>query len=644
MTNRINYLPEEILNIIGTSRAESLLDESFLVNFEKNCMEELPLRIGVIGKMKAGKSTLLNALIFKDNVLGMSIVPMTAVLTEISYNEEPGSVVKVEFFNEEDIENLKKSSDNSTEEGERSREHLEAIYAIEGYKSKLGLTQDISTTELNEYTSTEGTLSALVKRVSIKYHSEALKGITIVDTPGFNDPIQSRVEATKMAIKNCQVLLFVHSTTSHYDSSEVAILKSQVELAGTAQLIDVANRVDELPLEEWIEFKQNIERAKANLISSGTLEGHALSLLKNSHTEYVSSLMALLGSRFANNAEITQEEKRLACILCQEFDISQEDFIEYSNISGIVRLINSIAQNKELLMQSSMPNELRGELINTKNALNDKVEGLIRSRVVLSSGVERIEEELEKVERLIPRIRCILSGQSLCASLLDLVSEKKWELLSNRDSRSSEHFTDSNYGNYDMWTSGVKMSNISRYNDFVDNYTRDLRAQLKGFVTPFRSSIDRYLDSMELELIRLDVGGDLLKNFMSQVKGLVSPLFADLSYSVAHYGLNNKLKGNPQKDIYRNEFNQHFSDNYISGLLDGFVFIQSKFNFSEEANDFRDDVHGLASDLRNKLVEAIQDPSKKKGQLNEIDIEISRLNEKIRAIDICINNLESYIN
>lgn len=642
MTNRINYLPEEILNIIETSRAESLLDESFLVNFEKNCMEELPLRIGVIGKMKAGKSTLLNALIFKDNVLGMSIVPMTAVLTEISYNEEPGSVVKVEFFNEEDIENLKKSSDNSTEEGERSREHIEAIYAIEGYKSKLGLIQEISTAEMNEYTSTEGTLSALVKRVSIKYHSEALKGITIVDTPGFNDPIQSRVEATKMAIKNCQVLLFVHSTTSHYDSSEVAILKSQVELAGTAQLIDVANRVDELPLEEWIKFKQNIERAKANLISSGTLEGHALSLLKNSRTEYMSSLMALLGSRFANNADVTQEEKRLACILCQEFDISQEDFIEYSNISSIVRLINSIAQSKELLMQSSMPNELRGELINTKNSLNDKVVGLIKSREVLSSGVERIEEELERAERLIPRIRGILSGQSLCASLLDLVSEKKWALLSDRDSRSSEHFTDSNYGNYGMWSAGVKLSNIARYNDFVDNYTRDLRAQLKSFVAPFRSSIDRYLDSMELELIRLDVGGDLLKNFMSQVKGLVSPLFADLSYSVAHYGLNNKLKGNPQKDIYRNEFNQHFSDNYISGLLDGFVAITSKFDFSED-NDFRMDVHQLASDLKNKLVEAIQDPSKKKEQLNDIEIEISILNEKIRAIDSCINNLDSFL-
>lgn len=76
--------------------------------------------------------------------------------------------------------------------------------------------------------------------------------------------------------------------------------------------------------------------------------------------------------------------------------------------------------------------------------------------------------------------------------------------------------------------------------------------------------------------------------------------------------------------------------------MDGFVAITSKFDFSED-NDFRLEVHQLASDLRNKLIEAIQDPSKKKEQLNEIEIEISILNEKIRAIDSCINNLESFL-
>lgn len=644
MNTRINYLPEDIINIIDRCRDKSLLDKTFIENFERNCMEEMPLRIGVIGKMKAGKSTLLNALIFKDNILGMSIVPMTAVLTEISYNENPESVIEVEFFNEDDIECLKNSIDDNAEDSERNKEHLEAIYAIDKYELKLGLSQNISAGEINEYTSTEGTMSALVKRVKIKYHCETLKGITIVDTPGFNDPIQSRVEATKMAIKNCQVLLFVHSTTSHYDQSEVAILKSQVELAGTAKLIDVANRVDELPIEDWIVVKQNIENSKTNLTNGTSLEGHALSLIKDSHTEYVSSLMALLGSRFANNVDLTQEEKRMACILCQEFDISQNDFIEYSNISNIVELINAIAQNKELLIQSSLPNELRGELINAKNALTTELTGLIKRKELLSSSVERIQMELNRIEDLIPLIRNILSGQSLCASLLDLISEKKWELISDRDSRLSKHFTDNNYGNYSFWSSGVRLSNIAQYNDFVDNYIRDLRAQLKYFISPFRNVIDRYLDSIEEQLIRQDVGGDLLINFMSQVKALVPPIFADLTYSVEHYGLNNKLKGNPQKDIYRNDFNQHFSDKYINTLVDSFVPIQAKFDFSETANKFKDSVHELACNLKNKIAEAIQDPSKKIEQLNEIEIEISNLDKKIIEIDDCINNLGTYIN
>lgn len=642
MNNRINYLPQEIIDIIDRCREKSLLYETFLANFERNCMEEMPLRIGVIGKMKAGKSTFLNALIFKDNVLGMSIVPMTAVLTEISYNENPGSIIEVEFFNEEDIECLEKSIEENTEDSKRSKEHLEAINAINQYQSKLGLSQNISITELNEYTSTEGTMSALVKRVKIKYHNEALKGITIVDTPGFNDPIQSRVEATKMAIKNCQVLLFVHSTNSHYDQTEVAILKSQVELAGTAKLIDIANRVDELPMEDWIVFKQNIETSKANLISGTTLEGHVLSLLQDSHTEYVSAVMALLGSRFANNVDITQEEKRMACILCQEFDISQNDFIEYSNISSIIKLINAIAQNKESLIQSSLPNELKGELITVKNALINEQTGLIKRKELLSSSVERIQEELNRINNLIPQIRHILEGKVLCAELLESINQKEWELKSDRDSRASKHFTDNNYENYSLWSAGVKMSNIARYNDFVDNYIRDLRRYLKDFTSSFQDVIIRYLNSIEVQLIRHDVGRDLSENFMSQVKALVPPIFANLSYTVEHYGLNNKLKGNPQKDIYRNEFNQHFSDKYINKLISIFVHIQSKFDFSE-TSDFKNIVFELAGNLQREISKAIQDPSKKQEQLNEIEIELSKNEEKIREIDICIQSLENYM-
>ena len=43
------------------------------------------LRIGVIGKMKAGKSSFINSLVFGDTVLPTGSTPVTATLTEIEF-------------------------------------------------------------------------------------------------------------------------------------------------------------------------------------------------------------------------------------------------------------------------------------------------------------------------------------------------------------------------------------------------------------------------------------------------------------------------------------------------------------------------------------------------------------------------------
>ena len=62
------------------------------------------LQIGIVGRVKAGKSSLLNALLFDGkSVLPKAATPMTAALTIISYGEELSA--EVEFFTQKDIEN-----------------------------------------------------------------------------------------------------------------------------------------------------------------------------------------------------------------------------------------------------------------------------------------------------------------------------------------------------------------------------------------------------------------------------------------------------------------------------------------------------------------------------------------------------------
>ena len=68
------------------------------------------------GQMKAGKSTLLNALIFQDEVLPADDTPHTAKITIIEYAKEPSFVAT--FYNEEEWNELKRMP-YENEEGEK---------------------------------------------------------------------------------------------------------------------------------------------------------------------------------------------------------------------------------------------------------------------------------------------------------------------------------------------------------------------------------------------------------------------------------------------------------------------------------------------------------------------------------------------
>ena len=67
------------------------------------------LKVGVIGRVKAGKSSLLNSFLFKgESILPKAATPMTAALTVISYGKD--FEAEVEFFSSSDIEEITKEA------------------------------------------------------------------------------------------------------------------------------------------------------------------------------------------------------------------------------------------------------------------------------------------------------------------------------------------------------------------------------------------------------------------------------------------------------------------------------------------------------------------------------------------------------
>ncbi|GAA8647419.1 dynamin family protein [Helicobacter pylori] len=76
------------------------------------------LKVGIIGRVKAGKSSLLNALIFEGvEVLPKAATPMTANLTILKYAQNLSA--EVEFYGQKDIEELKKDHEKYEREFQR---------------------------------------------------------------------------------------------------------------------------------------------------------------------------------------------------------------------------------------------------------------------------------------------------------------------------------------------------------------------------------------------------------------------------------------------------------------------------------------------------------------------------------------------
>lgn len=67
------------------------------------------LKIGIVGKVKAGKSSLINALFFDGkSVLPKAATPMTAALSVLRYGEELSA--KLDFFTQDDIDEIKENA------------------------------------------------------------------------------------------------------------------------------------------------------------------------------------------------------------------------------------------------------------------------------------------------------------------------------------------------------------------------------------------------------------------------------------------------------------------------------------------------------------------------------------------------------
>lgn len=248
-----------ITELSGHARKEDINELQRLVsNFKKKTEDfyrtDRMLNIGVIGQVKAGKSTFLNTLLFEGKeVLPKAPTPKTATLTKMEYSDK--NIIQIEYYSKEEWEILEENAcvDLEDEIYTSAREIIEMVrrngvdpvpYLEKGRDILEYESYDALVSGLNNYVGEDGKYTPIVKAVTLYLNKEEFKGLSIVDTPGLNDPIASRTIRTKEFMEVCDVVFFLSPSTGFLDKSDWVLLSSQLPQKGVKKLVLIASRYD----------------------------------------------------------------------------------------------------------------------------------------------------------------------------------------------------------------------------------------------------------------------------------------------------------------------------------------------------------------------------------------------------------------
>lgn len=258
------------------------------------------LRIGIIGRVKAGKSSMLNALLFNGNdILPKAATPMTAALTIMEYSENVSA--EVDFFTQQDIDEIKvkydffqKALDSKIKEKElenaerikrkkgvnslsaeeqqeclnkaksqaeremkddpsfasydqyrRIKESGKSLSDLEQYRTiSAGSVEELMNGVLNQFVGSSGAFMPFTKSVTLHIPEKGLQGLQIIDTPGINDPVTSRGERTEQLLQDCDVVLIVSPSGQFLSSEDTDLMHRVTTKEGTQQAYLIASQVD----------------------------------------------------------------------------------------------------------------------------------------------------------------------------------------------------------------------------------------------------------------------------------------------------------------------------------------------------------------------------------------------------------------
>jgi len=286
------------------------------------------LTIGIIGRVNAGKSSLLNSVFFEgESVLPKAATPMTASLAIMTHGDSYSATV--EYFSQKDRDKIKSGYEKYKKEWDRlfkeatkpddslagkamgilnrDKPDVEEIrdeiddkmsgsaYAASYQQFQLmekfspapdkdeeklsATTREDLMGKLEPYVGSSGNRMPYTKSVQLQLPIEDMRDIRIVDTPGINDPVRSREERTEDFVKECDVVFVIIPAGQLLSSDDINLMTKLSTKEGVTELYIVASQADSQLFGSVLdESRGDLHKAVAML--SDNLGGYAFGVLE----------------------------------------------------------------------------------------------------------------------------------------------------------------------------------------------------------------------------------------------------------------------------------------------------------------------------------------------------------------------------
>lgn len=592
--------------------------EDFERNIHDFYRDDRKLNVGIIGQVKAGKSTFLNTLLFDGKeILPTARTPKTAALTRIEYSEI--NKICVEYYTADEWRILEDYAHADIEDNEHTvaRETMNLVaesgvnpyeYLEKGKEEIPFPSLDALMSKLNEYVGENGRFTPMVKTVTLYMDKPELMEISVVDTPGMNDAIASRTDRTREFIGQCDVVFFLSRGSQFVDDNDMKLISSQLPQKGVSNLVLICSRFDDALLDELRKcgsLRATIDKIKSKLTEqaknkfANELQNNASAgrFLSNcSEPVFISSMVNnMIGKQ---ESEYSRNEAFYFKKLNRFGDLTQETMQEIGNIASVKTIFDNVVTSKDTMLQKKAMGFIPNVKVEWETVVKSLISETERRKSMLETGDKNIMEKQKKaMESNISGIKSSL--EAILGDLRIALEQAKGDSLRRlrencrNNSKLQEHTGTENHLNRHKVTTGALWWKKTHYeySSYTTTYTylsaSDALENIRSFGYDACSQIESsFHKAIDIKNIKRKLMQTILDNFDT----------TDENFDINHFRLIVEVALN------RIEFPVI--------KLDVAPFIQeisSKFSGEVKDSEDRAKLQGILSDTMDKLFENVSD-------------------------------------